>query len=97
MIPAPYSEQDLVLVVHAGDWCEVVDATAEERSLAGACALLEADLREREWAAFETVLPHIVDGVVVPPAGPEGVKVAIAVYELGWHYPGASGNVGCQP
>jgi hypothetical protein len=90
---APYTEQDLTLVVHAGDWREVVHATAEERQLAANCALLEADLREREWAAFETVLPHIVDGVVVPPAdGPERIAVLAAVVELGWHYPVLAGE-----
>lgn len=89
MTSTQYTEADLFAVAFAGDpHLRAGGApTAEEMALVNACVAVEADLREREWAAFETVLPHIVDGVVVPPAGPAGVKVAIAVYELGWHYP----------
>lgn len=89
MNSALYTDADLYAVACAGDphLRSIGAPTDEEMALVNACVAIEADLREREWAAFEIARQHIVDGVVVPPAGPEGVKVAIAVYELGWHYP----------
>ena len=90
MIPAGISETDLEMVARAGDWLEVVevaDASDEERALAGACAVVEAERRACEWAAFEQLVPYVVDGRVVPPAsGPARVRVLEAVVELGWHH-----------
>ena len=94
MTQTPFSEVDLLCVAHAGDWHAVAGASEDELALAGACAALEAELRRRGWAAFETVLPHIVDGMVEPPAdGPERIKVLAAVVELGWHYSVPAGEV----
>jgi hypothetical protein len=88
--PAAVTETDLEMVARAGDWLVLVDvagATEEERALAHVCARAEAELREREWSAFEQLVPYITDGRVVPPStDPERLHVLAAAVELGWHH-----------
>ncbi len=85
---APFSEVDLFLTASAGNWSQIPDATEAELDLAAQLASLERELRDRLWGRLEALLPHaaIVDGRVrvAAPAGPEGIRAAIAVYELGW-------------
>jgi hypothetical protein len=91
----PWSETDLLLVASAGTrW----GAGAEDRALAGICAAAEAELREREWQAFTTVLPHMAAGVVVLPAeDPERSRVLIAVVDLNWHVPAPGPDPAADP
>lgn len=89
-MPAGVSETDLEMVALAGAWLEHVEAegtTEEEQALACVCAGLEAELREREWALFEQLIPHTVDGQVVPPADDaERLRILRAVVALGMHH-----------
>ena len=79
---APWIEHDLALVAAAPGW----DASDEDRYLAGACATLEAEVREAEWTAFETLLPHFTpDGLQMPDDAAEQLRLIEATITLNWH------------
>lgn len=100
MSQVKYTEADLYAVALAGDphLRTGVAPSDDEMALISALVEVEVELREAEWRSLEVLLPHagVVDGKVkvVPPAGPEGARVAIAVWKLGWVSPDAGG---CQP
>lgn len=90
MISAVITEIDFEMVARAGDWLDLVDAvgaTEEEQALACICAGVEAELREREWALFEQLIPHTIDGQVVPPADDaERLRILRAMVGLEMHH-----------
>lgn len=88
---AAITETDLEMVARAGDWLEVVDVAGvsdEEQALAQVCAAFEAELRERDWSLFEQLIPHTVDGRVVPPSDDaERLRILRSVVALDLHHP----------
>jgi hypothetical protein len=90
MTPATYTKADLELVVRAGNWLEVQNASEDERALAATLAAIEAERREAQWAAFETFLRYASPSGRIEredwPADPaEQVRIAESLILLGWH------------
>jgi hypothetical protein len=76
-------EVSLYVVLSAGEgWPEEI---GDVRDLVVACAEVEREVREREWAALERLLAHVDDDRVIPPREPQArVELVAAIDALGW-------------